>query len=174
MRIKRKIKQPQYFVCVAGRVTSCASLFVLLMAFCLAFGLAIAADPPGNTMKGFKAPLGYFPPPHDLQVQSFLEGAESEMINGVIVIRQAKLQTFHEDGTKEMIVNAPQCFYDYSTHVVSSTGSLQVQTWDDKSKRALHLQGENGFYWQQTNSLLIVSNKQSTIISGALTNSFTP
>jgi hypothetical protein len=36
------------------------------------------------------------------------------------------------------------------------------------------LQGENGFYWQQTNSLLIVSNKQSTIISGSLTNSFTP
>jgi hypothetical protein len=159
---------------MVGRVTPCAPLLALLTAFSLAFGLAIAADQPGNSAKGFRAPLDYFPPPHELQVQSFLESAQSEAVNGGIVLREAKLQTFHEDGTKEMIVNAPQCFYDYNRHVVSSTGSLQVQTWDDKEKRALHLRGENGFCWQQTNSLLIVSNKQSTIISGALTNSFTP
>jgi hypothetical protein len=173
MRIKRIKKQPRDFANAAGRsaFAGCASFFALL----IAFHFAIAADPQaGNSAKGFKAPLDYFPPPHELQVQSFLEGAESEMINGMIVIRVARLQTFHEDGTREMVVNAPQCFYDYNKHVVNSTGALQVQTWDDQHKRALRLQGENGFYWQQTNSILIISNKQSTIISGPLTNSFIP
>ena len=151
-----------------------APKIALLTAFCLLFGLAIAADQqPSSTMKGFKAPLEYFEPPHELQVKTYLEGANSEMgANGAIVIWDAKLLTYHEDGTQEMIVNAPQCFYNQ--HTVNSSGPLQVQTWDDKNKRALRLQGSNGFYWQQTNSLLIVSNHQSTIISGSLTNSFTP
>ena len=155
----------------------CVSLWVLFAVVFLAFGLAFAADQQvaGNSMKGFKAPLQYFDPPHQLQVQSYLEGSESEMgPEGSIIIHDAKLQTFHEDGSLEMIVKAPQCFYDYGTRVVHSSGPLQVQTWDDESKRALYLNGSNGFYWQQTNSLLIVSNKQSTTISGSMTNSFNP
>ncbi len=152
-------------------LAGCTLLLVLLVGI----SLAIAVDlPSGNTLKGFKAPLKYFDPPYQLQVQSMLEGSEAVMANGTIVITNARLQTFHENGTKEMIMNAPQCVYDHSKNIVSSDGPLQVQTWDYKNKRALHLQGTNGFYWQQTNSLLIVSNQQSTTISGPLTNSFTP
>ena len=158
---------------MAGRVTLCAPFVAVLAVFFLMFGLAIAADqPPGSTVTGFKAPLDYFEPPHELQMRSYLEGSKSEMGANGALIWDAKLQTFHEDGTREMIVTAPQCLYDYSKHIVNSTGALQVQTWDDQNKHALNLRGSNGFYWQQTNSLLIVSNKQSTIISGSLTNSF--
>ena len=162
---------------IVGRVTVCALVLALLIGCCV-FGLAVAADQPAaavNSVKGFKAPLDFFPPPHELQMRSYLEGTESEMgPNGTVILHNAKLQTFHEDGSKEMTVNTPQCVYDYNSHIVTSAGALKVQTWDDKNKRALQVQGTNGFYWQQTNSLLIVSNHQITTVSGPLTNSFNP
>ena len=159
-----------------GRAARGVAVCVLGAGFSLALGLVFAADSqPGNSVKGFKAPLEYFDPPHELQVKSYLEGAESEFLSdGMIGIKKAELHTYHEDGTVEMIVHAPQCIYDTARKTVSSAGALQVQTWDDNNKRALHLEGTNGFYWQQTNSFLIVSNQQSTIISGPLTNSFNP
>ena len=173
MRIKRTKNRQRDFVNVTGRVTP---FFALFAAFCLALSLAHAADQrPGSSVKGFKAPLDFYDPPHERQVKTYLEGSKSDMgANGTIVIWDAKLQTFHDDGTLEMLMNAPQCVYEINKKTVSSSGPMQFQTWDDKNKRALHLQGSNGFYWQQTNSLLIVSNKQATTISGSLTNSFTP
>jgi hypothetical protein len=161
------------------RVTRRAALLaplVLFGIFGLLFNFAIAAQQQaGNSVKSFKAPLEYFDPPHELQMRSYLEGAESEFLsNGLVRIKEAELHTYHEDGAVEMIVTAPQCIYDTTHKVVSSTGALQVQTWDEGNKKSLHLEGTNGFYWQQTNSFLIVSNRQSTIINGSLTNSFIP
>ena len=136
--------------------------------FCLA--LALAQEPPNNTIKHFRAPLEYFDPPHELQMKSFLEGAEAEpQSDGLILIRDAKLQTFHEDGSHEMTVTTPQCIFDSKLQTVSSAGPLQVQSTDDK----LLLKGE-GFFWQLTNSDLIISNRVSTTVRGPLTNSFTP
>lgn len=171
MRIERRTNRR---LAIAARAASCAALLVVVGGFVL--GLAFADQPTaGNSAKGFKTVLDFFPKPHETNMHSYLEGSESEMgPNGTVILHDAKLQTFHEDGSREMIMNTPQCYYDYSRHIVSSTGSLQVQTWDDSHKRALQLQGSNGFYWQQTNSLLIVSNQQKTTISGPLTNSFNP
>ena len=144
----------------------------LLLTFCFLFWVAGAQDqkPAPSTMKGFRAPLEYFDAPHELQVKSFLEGAEAEpRSDGMVLLRGAKLQTFHEDGTKEMVVRTPQCVFDSKQQTVSSAGPLQVQTSDDK----LVLEGE-GFLWKQTNSDLIISNRVHTSISGTKTNSFTP
>jgi len=173
MRIELRTRRK---AAMAARVASCAAVLAAACACVLVFSRAFAADQAvSNSVKGFKAPLKFFEPPHELQMQSYLEGSESEMgPNGTVIIHDAKLQTFHEDGSREMIVNAPQCLYDYNSHIVRSDGPLKVQTWDDNNKRALQLQGSNGFYWQETNSLLIVSNQQKTTISGPLTNSFNP
>jgi hypothetical protein len=144
----------------------------LLAGFCLLVGLAVAADqkPIGSTVKGFQAPLEYYDSPHELQMKSFLEGTEAEPgPDGVIFIQNATLQTFREDGTRDMTVKAPQCVFDSRQHTVSSAGPLRVQTSDDK----LLVQGV-GFFWQQTNSDLIISNQQVTTVSGQLTNTFTP
>lgn len=136
--------------------------------FCLA--VALAQTPPNNTIKNFRAPLEYFDPPHELQMKSFLEGAEAEpQSDGLILIRDAKLQTFHEDGSRDMTVTTPHCIFDSKLQTVSSAGPLQVQSSDDK----LQLEGE-GFFWQLTNSDLIISNRVSTTVRGPLTNSFTP
>jgi hypothetical protein len=146
---------------------------VLAALVCLLFWLANAsAQPPpiSNTMKKFRAPLEYFPPPHELQIKSFLEGAEAEpQPDGLILIRDAKLQTFQEDGTREMTVITPSCVFDTKQQTVNSAGPLQLQTSDDK----LLLEGE-GFLWRQTNSDLIISNRVHTTVRGPLTNSFTP
>jgi hypothetical protein len=137
--------------------------------FCLA--VALAQTPPNNTIKNFRAPLEYFDPPHELQMKSFLEGAEAEpQSGGLILIRDAKLQTFREDGTREMTVITPQCFFDSEQHTVSSAGPIQVQTADNK----LLLKGDEGFLWRQGNSDLLISNRVDTIVRGSLTNSFTP
>jgi hypothetical protein len=164
MRIERSVGQYQ-----KRRARSDAPyLRCLLTAAGLAFTLAMAVGQPaaGNSVTGFSAKLKYFDPPHELQVQYYIEGSESEMgPNGTVILHNAKLQSFREDGSREMIVNAPQCFFDYGQHIARSSGPLQVLTWDDSHKRELQLQGSNGFYWQQTNDLLIVSNKQCTTIS---------
>lgn len=173
MRIERGINRKNTQV---ARLASAVVVLAVVCAVGLVFSLAFAADQPAaNSVKGFKAPLEYFDAPHELQMRSYLEGSQSEMgPNGTVILHDAKLKTFNEDGSTEMIVDAPQCVYDYTKHVVTSTGALQVQTWDANNKRSLQLQGSNGFYWQQTNSYLIVSNRQITTISGQLTNSFNP
>jgi hypothetical protein len=161
---------------MAARAASCAALLCVAGGFVFMFNPAFADQPTaGNSAKGFKTVLDFFPKPHELQMHSYLEGSQSEMgPNGTVILHDAKLQTFRKDGSREMIMNAPHCLYDYNKQIVNSTGSVQVQTWDDSHKRALQLEGSNGFYWQQTNSLLIVSNQQKTTISGPLTNSFNP
>jgi hypothetical protein len=143
---------------------------MLLAAFCFLLCLAAGADekPAGNTIKGFQAPLEYFDPPHELQMKSYLEGSEAQPItNGLILIRKAKLKTFHEDGTVEMTVMAPECVFDSRQQTVNSAGPLQVQTSDNK----LLLEG-TGFFWWQTNSDLMISNQVRTTITGTLTNTF--
>jgi hypothetical protein len=165
MRINRT-KQPN-----ALRVRGLLTL-ALLAAFSFVVSLAIADQQAGSTMKGFKAPLQYFDPPHEYQMKSYLEGSDAENEpNGVIVIRDAKLKTFHDDGTIEMIAMAPHCVYDTREQTVSSAGPLQVQT----SESGLSIWHEGvGFLWLQTNSSLRISNEVSTVISGTATNLFKP
>lgn len=142
----------------------------LVCSFVLCLAAALAQGPPNNTIKNFRAPLEYFDPPHELQMKSFLEGAEAEpQSDGLILIRDARLQTFHENGSNEMTVVTPLCTFDSKSQTVSSAAPLQVQSSDDK----LLLEGE-GFFWQATNSDLIISNRVRTTVRGPLTNSFTP
>jgi hypothetical protein len=148
------------------------TFLALLCVFGFLFYCTISSGqaPPNNTIKHFRAPLKYFDPPHELQMQSFLEGAEAEpQSDGLILIRDAKLQTFHEDGSREMTVLTPHCIFNSKDQTVSSSAPLQVQTSDDK----LLLEG-HGFFWRETNSDLIVSNRVLTTIRGPLTNSFAP
>lgn len=120
-------------------------------------------------MKNFTVPE-YFDPPHETQLKSLLQGAEAEPLsNGLIFIRQLKLQTFDEKGAGQMVVHAPRCVFDTTRRTVSSAGPLEVESDDGK----LHLQGQ-GFLWCQTNLDLIISNTVHTTIRGGMTNSFLP
>ena len=140
--------------------------------FCALFYLAIAsAQSAGNaTIKKFKAPLEYFDPPHELQVKSYLEGAEAEpQGDGLILLRDAKLQTFLESGEPEMTITAPQCTFNMKEQTVNSAGPFQMRKSDDTI-----LQQGVGFFWQKTNSEFIISNRVQTTVKGRITNSFAP
>ena len=149
-----------------------AGKLALLVCLCFLFSLALAADQkqPNSTIKGFKAPLEYFEPPHELQVKTYLEGTEAEPGTNGIIIHNAKLQTFHEDGSWEMTATAPNCLWDSRQQTVSSPGPMQVLTADEKY--LFHHEGV-GFVWMQTNSDLFISNNVCTTIT-PLTNSPTP
>jgi hypothetical protein len=175
MRIKRT-KNPECDAAkcsvAARRVAPVAPLFVLLAAFSLVVTFAIADQQATSTMKGFKTVLEYFEAPYELQVKSYLEGSDAENEpNGIVAIRDAKLETFHNDGTIEMIALAPHCVLNTAQKTVSSAGPLRVQTTD--SGLSIRHQGV-GFLWLQTNADLRISNEVSTVITGTATNLFKP
>jgi hypothetical protein len=147
MRIKTQAKLVLFSICSA--------------LLCLAIAKAQSA---GNaTIKKFKA-LEYFEPPHELQVKSYLEGAEAEPKgDGLILLRDAKLQTYKEDGAPEMTITTPQCLFNRNNRTVNSAGPFHMRTSDD----ALFQEGV-GFFWQRTNSEFIISNRVQTTVKWKL------
>jgi hypothetical protein len=148
-----------------GGVLTLAAIFCGL--FCLA--IASAQSSANNTIKRFRAPLEYFEPPHELQVKSLLEGSEAEPEpDGLILIHDARLQTFQTNGTMEMTITAPQCVFDSKDQTVNSSGPFKMRMSDDSL-----LQEGVGFFWVKTNSDLIISNSVHTTVNSR-TNSLVP
>jgi lipopolysaccharide export system protein LptA len=129
----------------------------------LALGLAVLPRPvraqPGVTAQGFKV-ADYYPAPHETQMKWLIEGANAApQPDGRTLVTGVKYQTFREAGGGELIVQAPQCYFDRGQRTISSPGPLRVQTADG----AFSIEGE-GFLYEQTNSFLRVSNRVHTII----------
>src|SRR5436190_7847324 len=115
-------------------------------------------------LSNFSVTPGWYEPPHEKQMKSLLQGSEAQPTpDGKYLIRSAKLQTFRPTGETELIVEAPDCLYDPAKHSATSPSRLKVQTAD----RLFSIEGE-GFLWQQTNSLLFISNKVHTLADPAL------
>ena len=129
----------------------------------LALGLAMLPWP-GRAQstaggQGFKS-SEYYDAPHETQMKSMLEGAQAQLQpNGRLLVTQAKWRTFRVNGESELAVEAPECLYDKDQGSISSSGPLRVQTGDGQ----FSIEGE-GFLYQQTNSILLVSNRVHTII----------
>ena len=129
----------------------------------LALGLAMLPWPgfaqPTAGGQGFKS-SEYYDPPHETQMKSMLEGAQAQLQSeGRLLVTRAQYRTFRVNGEGELAVEAPECLYDKDQGSISSPGPLQVQTADGK----FSIEGE-GFLYQQTNSILLVSNRVHTII----------
>ena len=140
-----------------------------LIAVCAAVLSAAAEKPAPDSVKDFSVPE-YYDPPHEKQMKSLLQGAEAEpQPGGLIWITDAKLQTFSETGQAQMLVQAPHCVFDSVQRTVSSSGPLSVKSVNGQ----FYLDGE-GFLWQQTNSVLTISNRVRTIIHNASNLSLKP
>jgi lipopolysaccharide export system protein LptA len=106
----------------------------------------------------------YYPAPRNAQMKSFVQGQHARpATNGTTLVNGAKLETFQESGQKELVAEAPECILDQAHHTLDSPGPLELNTADAK----FHLDGV-GFLWQQTNSVLFISNKVHTIIQPEL------
>ena len=126
----------------------------------LAVGAALAQQ--GIEVKDFKfAPGAYYPPPHEKQLKSLLTGAKAQpQPGGSYLITDGKYETFHETGEREMLAETPQCVYEEKgDHSLHSPGPLRVQAADGK----FSITGE-GFRWEQTNSVVNISNRVHTVI----------
>ncbi len=105
----------------------------------------------------------YFDPPHQNQMKHRLSGAEARPEGeGRLRITQMKLEKFHENGEHEIVVEAPECIYESSKRLASSSGRLQMQTGDGR----FSVEGE-GFLWQANESILTISNQVRSLLQRA-------
>jgi lipopolysaccharide export system protein LptA len=111
-------------------------------------------------LKNFK-----FPDYHPLRPQqtnqalkTLLSGAEAwQAPGGQVRINGLRIETFREDGGRELEVSASECLLDIASRQASGPGRLQVVT----ANGLYSIEGE-GFQWQQSNAVLIISNRVVT------------
>lgn len=152
----------------AGISVKLALLYVFFALFCVAIA---SSQSTGNmSVNKFKAPLEYCDPPFNLQVRTYLESAQADpQGEGLILLRDAKLETFETNGTPQMTITTPQCTFNMKDQTVNSAGPFKMWTSDNGL-----LQEGVGFFWQKTNSELTISNSVQTTYRGRMTNSFVP
>lgn len=144
------------------------ALSASLILFGGAVGLRAQQTLPGNA-KDFTS-VEYFDPPNEQQMKTRMSGADAQSLspgaqsNGLVAIRQLKLETFGVDGKTQLVAHAPECTYDAINGVASSPGKIQLQSGDGKFR----VDGE-GFLWRRDEQSLTISNEVRTVIIGGLT-----
>ncbi len=95
----------------------------------------------------------------DGHLEANLRGASVEPLGGnQLHFRQLHIETFNEDGTPNLVGDAPDCVYSLATKTVTSSGPLNVV----QSSGAFRVNGE-GFVWEQISGRLVISNQAHTV-----------
>jgi lipopolysaccharide export system protein LptA len=127
------------------------------------FALLVPASPQTPSfgrIKNFKMPLGYYEGAHQGQARSILTGIEATpQPDGTYLIKQLHLETYKENGQRELIADSPECRFDQKDRVASSSAPIDVRTADTN----LVMKGV-GFEWRQSGSSLVISNKVHTVL----------
>ncbi len=101
------------------------------------------------------------------KIKSLLTGKKAiPQKNGYILVEEAKLETYVYDGSIQnidLIIHAPKCFFNFSTRVASSAGSLTVRRADGQA-----MMKGRGFVWEQRSSTLVISNDVQTVVKNGL------
>ncbi|MCW5555557.1 MAG: hypothetical protein KIS67_25770 [Verrucomicrobiae bacterium] len=105
----------------------------------------------------------YYPAPHHTQKKLQVIADEARFAaDKTARLTRMKLQTFREDGQRDLVIEAPDCLYDQTRRVASSPGRLQVQTGDER----FSVEGL-GFLWRQEESSLVISNEVRSLVQHA-------
>lgn len=126
-------------------------------------GVAAWAQPrtPG-VISNFQWPDYYTNAPYQQQLRWLLKGAEGRpQAGGEILVQRMSLEKFQETGARELLVEAPECRFNSAQREVHSASALKMQLQEGR----FTLEGE-GFLWQHTNTLLVISNRVRTEIRG--------
>jgi len=111
----------------------------------------------------------YYPSSNGVRrLKTRVTGTEARILsNNVFALKQARLESYHEDGTTlEWVAVSPECTVEMKTKLVRGNTNMYFHTADER----LFLTGI-GFLLQQTNRVLILSNQTFTWIDKqALTN----
>jgi hypothetical protein len=105
------------------------------------------------------------------RLKSLLTGTEARYLsNNLYDITRMRLDTYQVDGHTSLVAKAPQCLLDVNARTATSTGRLEITSWDG----ALFVEGNEGFLVRMTNSSLTISNHVRTVIRQALSKSTKP
>ena len=110
--------------------------------------------------KNFMAP-DYYPSSNGIRrLKSVVAGSEYRFVtNGIVWLLNPRLTNFAQDGKIEWTVASPECTVNMSTREVHGNSNMTFRTADEH----LFISGV-GFLWQQSNSMLILSNQSFTWI----------
>jgi lipopolysaccharide transport protein LptA len=120
----------------------------------------------------FKLPISYYEGQYQGQARSIISGREARPLTGAksYLIKDMKLEMFHETGEREMVVVSPECLYNTETMVASSAARFQLQTTNEgryatarAEDKGLFLEGE-GYEWSHALGRMLVSNKVHTVV----------
>ncbi len=96
------------------------------------------------------------------ELKAVFTGSNAKQITGSqVLITGFGMRTFRDGDTNkvELIAEAPECTFDRSTAVASSSGRIRAYTLTTN----LFIEGV-GFYSQQSNAFLVISNNVETVI----------
>jgi hypothetical protein len=95
--------------------------------------------------------------------KALLHGREAEYLRTPIPIRRMTIETYLESGLTNLTATAESCYADRVNRTAYSADPLRFQLGDGR----FILEGV-GFHWNQTNSVLIISNRVKSVIRGDL------
>jgi len=148
-----------------------ASLAIAMARSLLAHGQIPQTTSKSDLVRDFILP-DYYPSSNGVRrLKTRVVGAEARLLsNGVFALKEPRLESYREDGvTLEWVAVSPECTVNMKTKLVRGNTNMFFHTADEQ----LFLTG-TGFLWQQTNSVLILSNETRTWIDKqAMTNSQT-
>ena len=108
----------------------------------------------------FKLPV-YYPSSNGVQkIKTVVSGEKWRFAtNGIVHLIKPGITNYLPNGAIEWIATSPECMVDINTKVARGHTNIFFKTADDR-----FYQTAVGFLWQQSNSVLIVSNQVRTWI----------
>ena len=131
--------------------------------------LSLAWGQFGNTgiIRSFKFPEFYESASSQTNraLKTLITGDEAQPnAAGIIAVKEMRIQTYEESGSTNVIARAPQCHVDLSRRLVWSTGRLEITSANGQ----FLTEGNEGFFCEMTNAVLILSNRVRTVINRQL------
>lgn len=139
-----------------GWFVACALLF-------LALAVAPAQVGVMGTARGFKLVDYYSNTSGAQKKKSVLTGSEGFMTNDLIYLVNPRIEHYREDGSLIIVATAQDAYLNRAAQTVSGTNMISFRN----AETNLYQCGR-GFLWQQTNSVLIISNESFTWIDQAM------
>jgi len=144
----------------------------LLLAGCNQSGDAAAGAAPPDAAahsRNFTS-VEYYPAPNQTQMKSRLTGTDAQPLpDGLLLIKDLKLEAFGANGNTNLVAAAPECIYDQQHNTANSPGHLQLQSGDGR----MRTEGD-GFLWRQSDSFLTISNDVYSVIKTSVWKSNRP
>lgn len=137
------------------------SLTILLAVLpAVMFALCVGAQQVGRVeASSFKVQLETYPPPHERQIKTSLQGKKADpQPGGIVIFTEPQIDRFSTNGALEVQVRSPECTFDIMRRTVFSTNVIQVEM----SGGRFFAEGRG--FLRTTNGTIILSNDVRTVI----------